>query len=46
MERLNLQLKDEQNKVLGLQNELKSGSANQRRILEVFKAWGIFQPLN
>ena len=35
MERLNHQLKEEQNKVLKANNELKSGTANQRRIVEV-----------
>ena len=35
MERLNHQLKEEQIKVLKANNELKSGKANQRRIVEV-----------
>ena len=35
MERLNHQLKEEQNKVLKANNELKSGTANQRRMVEV-----------
>jgi hypothetical protein len=30
MERLNMQLKEEQNRVLTLQNELKFGTANNR----------------
>ena len=35
MEKLNHQLKVEQNKVLKANNELKSGTANHRRIVEV-----------
>ena len=35
MENLNVQLKEEQNRVLGLQNELKHGTATQRTIIEV-----------
>ncbi len=35
MEKLNAQLKEEQDKVLVANNELKSGSAHQRRIVEV-----------
>ena len=36
MERINHQLKEEQNRVLHLENELRNGSANQRRIVEVW----------
>ena len=35
MERLNMQLKEEQNRVLTLQNELKFGTANNRKLIEV-----------
>ena len=35
MERLNMQLKEEQNRVLTLQNELKMSGAQQRRIAEM-----------
>ena len=35
MERLNVQLKEEQNRVLTLQNELKMTSANQKRMVEL-----------
>ena len=34
MERLNMQLKEEQNRVLTLQNELKFGTANNRKLIE------------
>lgn len=35
MENLNMQLKEEQNRVLTLQNELKFGTTNNRKIIEV-----------
>ncbi|VDH99812.1 protein fantom [Mytilus galloprovincialis] len=35
MERLNMQLKEEQNRVLTLQNELKFGTANNRKLIEL-----------
>ena len=35
MENSNLQLKEEQNKSLALQNELKLGSSNQQKLVEV-----------
>ncbi|KAK7114118.1 protein fantom-like isoform X1 [Littorina saxatilis] len=35
MERLNVQVKEEQNRVLSLQNELKMSAANQRRMAEL-----------
>ena len=35
MERLNMQLKEEQNRVLTLQNELKMSATQQRRITEL-----------
>ena len=35
MEGLNQQLKEEQNRVLSLQNELKSGTTSQRTLVEV-----------
>jgi hypothetical protein len=37
MENLNMQLKEEQNRVLTLQNELKFGTTNNRKIIEVGK---------
>ena len=40
MERLNHQLKEEQNKSLTMQNELKTGTANQRRVVEVSQIAG------
>ena len=35
MERLNMQLKEEQNRVLTLQNELKMSATQQRRVTEL-----------
>lgn len=35
MERLNMQLKEEQNRVLTMQNELKFGTANNRKLIEL-----------
>ena len=35
MERLNMQLKEEQNRVLTLQNELKMSATQQRRMTEL-----------
>ena len=35
MERLNMHLKEEQNRVLTLQNELKFGTTNNRKLIEV-----------
>lgn len=35
MENLNMQLKEEQNRVLTLQNELKFGTTNNRKTIEV-----------
>lgn len=43
MERLNMQLKEEQNRVLTLQNELKFGTANNRKLIEVCINLGCIQ---
>ncbi|KAK3603408.1 hypothetical protein CHS0354_009388 [Potamilus streckersoni] len=43
MENLNIQLKEEQNKNLELHNELKLGSANQRKMIELQEQVGYLQ---